>query len=88
MVQDPQRIDYTRRYLLALQRAVDDGADVRAYFHWSLLDNFEWALAYRERFGLIHVDFTTLKRTLKQSAHWYRTVIESNGVALTTAQGS
>jgi len=87
-VADPQRIDYTRRYLLALQRAIDDGADVRAYFHWSLLDNFEWALAYRERFGLIHVDFTTLKRTLKQSAHWYRTVIESNGAALATAQGS
>jgi beta-glucosidase len=79
---DPQRIDYTRRYLLALRRAVADGADVRGYFHWSILDNFEWSQGYKERFGLIHVDFNTQKRTLKDSAHWYRRVIESNGAAL------
>ncbi len=79
---DPQRIDYTRRYLLALRRAIADGADVRGYFHWSILDNFEWTQGYKERFGLIHVDFSTQKRTLKDSAHWYRRVIESNGAAL------
>jgi beta-glucosidase len=81
-VHDPQRIDYTRRYLLELEKAVADGADIRGYFHWSLMDNFEWAAGYRERFGLIHVDFDTKARTLKDSAHWYRTVIESNGAAL------
>lgn len=81
-VHDPQRIDYTRRYLLELARAVDDGADIRGYFHWSLLDNFEWAAGYRERFGLVFVDFQTQARTLKDSAHWYRSVIESNGGAL------
>ncbi len=84
-VLDPQRIDYTRRYLLELQRAIHDGADVRGYFHWSVLDNFEWAEGYRERFGLVHVDYTTLKRTPKLSAAWYRRVIETNGRALSEA---
>jgi len=78
-VHDPQRIDFTQRYLRALRRASEDGVDVRGYFHWSLMDNFEWAAGYKERFGLIHVDFETQKRTLKDSAHWYRGVIESNG---------
>ncbi len=76
---DPQRIDFTRRYLRELRRAVADGVDVRGYFHWSLLDNFEWAEGYRERFGMVHVDFSTLKRTPKDSAWWYRDVIATNG---------
>lgn len=46
--------------------------DVRGYFHWTLLDNFEWAEGYKERFGLVHVDFATGRRTLKDSARWYR----------------
>ncbi len=78
-VKDPQRIDFTRRYLRELRRAVADGVDVRGYFHWTLMDNFEWQEGYRQRFGLIHVDFGTLKRTPKQSYHWYREVIASNG---------
>lgn len=78
-VSDPQRIDYTRRYLLELENAIGDGVDVRGYFHWSLMDNFEWAEGYKERFGLVHVNFSGQQRTLKDSAHWYRTVIESNG---------
>jgi beta-glucosidase len=79
-VQDPHRIDYTRRYLRALRRAVADGVDVRGYFHWSLMDNFEWAAGFKQRFGLIHVDYlNSCQRTLKSSAHWYRSVIESNG---------
>jgi beta-glucosidase len=78
-VHDPQRIDFTRRYLYELRRAIGDGVDVRGYFHWSLLDNFEWADGYRQRFGLVHVDYGTLKRTPKDSAEWYASVIASNG---------
>lgn len=81
-VHDPQRVDYTRTYLQQLRRAIGDGADIRGYFHWSLLDNFEWAAGYRERFGLVHVDFATGKRTVKESAKWYARVIESNGRTL------
>jgi beta-glucosidase len=84
-VHDPQRIDFTRAYLRALRRAAADGVDVRGYFHWSILDNFEWAEGFRQRFGLIHVDYTTQQRMLKDSAHWYRTVIASNGAALDAA---
>jgi beta-glucosidase len=78
-VRDPQRIDFTRRYLTELGRAIDDGVDVRGYFHWSLMDNFEWADGYRQRFGLIHVDYKTLRRTPKDSARWYANVIRTNG---------
>ncbi len=81
-VHDPQRIDFTRRYLLELRNAVKAGADIRGYFHWSILDNFEWSQGYKERFGLVHVDYDTQKRTPKDSALWYRTVIDSNGAAL------
>lgn len=82
-VHDPQRIDFTRAYLAELGRAIDAGTDVRGYFHWSILDNFEWAEGYRERFGLVHVDFATGKRTVKDSGHWYRDVIATNGRNLT-----
>jgi beta-glucosidase len=81
-VHDPQRIDFTHRYLLAFRRAAADGVDIRGYFHWSLMDNFEWASGYKERFGLVFVDYPTQMRVLKDSAHWYRGVIESNGAAL------
>lgn len=81
-VRDPQRIDYTRRYLLQLERAIADGVDVRGYFHWSILDNFEWQSGYRERFGLVHVDFERQTRTVKDSGRWYAEVIRSNGKAL------
>ena len=56
--------------------------DVRGYFPWSIMDNFEWAEGYKHRFGLIHLDFETQKRTLKDSAHWYRGVIQTNGESL------
>jgi len=81
-VHDPARIDFTRRYLLELEKAIGDGADIAGYFHWSLMDNFEWGEGYKERFGLIHVDFQTQKRTIKDSGFWYRDVIASNGVSL------
>lgn len=78
-VPDPQRIDFTRRYLRSLNRAEREGLPIEGYFHWSLLDNFEWAEGYRHRFGLVHVDFESQKRTLKDSAKWYRDVVSRNG---------
>jgi beta-glucosidase len=78
-VHDPQRIDFLRSYLLNLHNAIADGAKIDAYFLWSVLDNFEWAEGYRERFGITYVDFETKKRTLKDSALWYRDVIATNG---------
>ncbi|MCL7453020.1 MAG: GH1 family beta-glucosidase [Anaerolineae bacterium] len=81
-VHDPQRIDYLARYLLQVKRALDEGVDVRGYFVWSLLDNFEWARGFRPRFGLVYVDYEDQQRRLKDSAHWYRQVIETNGRAL------
>jgi beta-glucosidase len=78
-VHDPQRIDFTRRYLLEYRRAADDGVPLMGYFNWSVMDNFEWNLGYQQRFGLVHVDFQTQKRTLKDSAYWYRDVIACNG---------
>jgi len=81
-VHDPNRVDYMHRYLLALRRAAEEGVDVYGYLAWSLLDNFEWSGGYQERFGLTYVDFQTQKRTPKDSALWYRGVMETNGAAL------
>jgi len=81
-VRDPNRVDYTTRYLRQFRRLADDGIPVVAYFHWTLMDNFEWAAGYSTRMGLIHVDFETLKRTVKDSAFWYREVIRTNGANL------
>ena len=79
-VHDPQRIEFLRRYITRLQQVCADGVDVRGYFLWSLMDNFEWAHGYSKRFGLVHVDYTTQKRILKDSAYWYREVIKANGL--------
>ena len=65
--------------LKELRRAAGDGADIRGYFYWSLLDNFEWARGYTERFGLVYVDYGTQKRTPKDSLAWYADVIRNNG---------
>lgn len=81
-VHDPNRIDYMQRYLKQLKKASEDGVDIRGYFTWSLMDNFEWSEGYNERFGIIHVDYETQKRTLKDSAYWYRDVINTNGETL------
>ena len=77
---DTNRIDFLKRYLQQYQRAHSEGIPLAGYFQWSLLDNFEWTQGYRERFGLIHVDYATQKRTLKDSAHWYANVIQTSGV--------
>ncbi|TDC58356.1 beta-glucosidase [Actinomadura sp. KC345] len=74
-VRDDRRIAYLRDHIEAVERACDAGADVRGYFAWSLLDNFEWAYGYSKRFGLVHVDYSTGDRTWKDSAHWYRDTI-------------
>ncbi|MGW5347970.1 GH1 family beta-glucosidase [Streptomyces sp. HUAS TT3] len=76
-VADARRIAYHEGHLRALHRAMEQGVDVRGYFIWSILDNFEWAEGYRQRFGLVHVDYATLERTPKDSYAWYRDVIDS-----------
>ena len=81
-IDDPLRVAYLRDHLRALARAIDAGADVRGYFVWSLLDNFEWAHGYAKRFGIVHVDYATQQRTPKASARYYAEVIRSDGAAL------
>jgi beta-glucosidase len=77
-VHDPQRIDFLEGQLAQLGSAIADGVPVSGYFHWSLMDNFEWANGYSQRFGLIHVDYATQRRTPKDSYHWYRGVIAAH----------
>ncbi|MGI8546317.1 MAG: GH1 family beta-glucosidase [Gemmatimonadaceae bacterium] len=79
---DPLRVAYLRDHLLAVGRALAAGVDVRGYYAWSLLDNFEWSAGYSKRFGLVHVDFETQRRTLKSSALFYAQVIRSHAAAL------
>ena len=81
-IPDTQRVEYLRGYLSALGRAMKDRANVRGYHCWSLLDNFEWALGYKMRFGIVHVDYATQRRTPKASARFYSDVIATNGAAL------
>ena len=78
-VHDPNRIDFLHRYLRGLKAAAEDGCDVRGYFQWSFMDNFEWAKGYNPRFGMVFCDYNTLKRIPKDSAYWYKEVIETNG---------
>ncbi|MFG2868452.1 GH1 family beta-glucosidase [Streptomyces sp. NPDC048338] len=79
-VHDPERVEYLDAHLAAVHRAIADGADVRGYFLWSLLDNFEWAYGYGKRFGIVHVDFASQRRTPKDSARWYAEVIGRGGL--------
>ncbi|MEV0527938.1 GH1 family beta-glucosidase [Streptomyces sp. NPDC050439] len=76
-VHDPERIAYLHGHLAAVRRAITDGADVRGYYLWSLLDNFEWSYGYSKRFGAVYVDYETQARTPKSSAHWYAGVASS-----------
>jgi beta-glucosidase len=75
-------VQYYRDHLRVAHQALARGVDLRGYFAWSLLDNFEWSAGFARRFGLIHVDFATQVRTLKASARYYTEVIRSNGAAL------
>jgi beta-glucosidase len=80
VVHDPQRVAYYDGHIRTIASALAEGVPLKGYFAWSLLDNFEWGFGYDRRFGIVHVDFKTLKRTLKQSALWYKNVIQANGV--------
>jgi len=79
-VDDQRRIAWLEGHLEAAAGAIEDGVDLRGFFVWSLLDNFEWAEGYAHRFGIVHVDFDTQVRTAKASAKWFRRVIEANGI--------
>jgi beta-glucosidase len=80
IIRDTRRIEYHRQYLQAVARAIADGADVRGYHAWTLLDNFEWAEGFGQRFGLAYVDFKTQQRTIKESGRWYAKVAAENRV--------
>jgi beta-glucosidase len=80
VVDDPRRLEYLKDHFIQTRLAMQDGVDVRGYFVWSLLDNFEWGHGYTKRFGIIRVDYKTQKRTIKCSGEWYADVIKSNTV--------
>jgi beta-glucosidase len=88
LVADTLRIRYLREHLRAAHRAIEAGVDLRGYFVWSLLDNFEWSHGYSKRFGIVHVDYRTQKRTPKASAAFYAEVIRTNGAALNARAGT
>jgi beta-glucosidase len=79
-VHDPRRVQFLRDHFAQAQRAIAEGMDLRGYFVWSLMDNFEWSYGFSKRFGVYYVDFNTLERIPKDSAHFYRDVIEKNGL--------
>src|SRR3546814_4828149 len=78
-VRDPLRTDYLRKHLSAIHDAIAAGVDVRGYMVWSLMDNLEWSLGYRKRFGIVHVDYGTQQRTPKDSARRYSRVHDTHG---------
>mmetsp|Transcript_11599 Transcript_11599/g.35863 ORF Transcript_11599/g.35863 Transcript_11599/m.35863 type:complete len:573 (+) Transcript_11599:23-1741(+) len=83
---DAGRVEYFQGYLTQMHRAIQSGADVRGYFAWSLMDNFEWALGYSKRFGIVHVDYTTQKRTPKASAKFFSGVVKANALEIGEAE--
>ena len=80
-IPDDMRIDYMERHILEIKK-MSEKYPVKGYFYWSFTDNFEWALGYSKRFGLVYVDYETLERIPKKSAYWYKKVIETNGEEL------
>ncbi len=89
MVDDFERVDYLHGHLDAAWRAIQDGVPLAGYFHWSLLDNFEWAWGYQKRFGLVFVDFETQRRIPKRSAGFYQRVATTNELPVAwTGDGS
>ena len=82
-VHDAERVDYLHDHIDAVGEAIDAGVDVRGYFVWSLMDNFEWSYGYSKRFGIVRVDYDTQERTVKDSGHWYRQLIATNTIPTT-----
>jgi beta-glucosidase len=78
-VHDDIRIGYIKEHLAQIHLSLQSGVPVKGYFHWSFMDNFEWELGYTPRFGLVHIDYNTLQRTMKQSGRWFHQVIQVNG---------
>jgi beta-glucosidase len=78
-VRDERRIRYLHNHLIQIQHAMNEGVPIKGYFHWSLMDNFEWAYGFSQRFGLVYVDFETQDRTIKDSGNWFAGVIRDNG---------
>ena len=77
-VHDPNRIDFLHRYFIEMEKAIEAGADVRGYFEWSFMDNFEWSKGYMPRFGIVYVDYATQERIVKDSGYWYKNWIEEH----------
>jgi beta-glucosidase len=80
-IRDDYRIDYLRQHIAQVRRCLADGIKLRGYVVWSLLDNFEWEAGWGQRFGLIYVDYASLKRTIKDSGYWYRDLIAGKEIA-------
>ncbi|MEO7735272.1 MAG: GH1 family beta-glucosidase [Kofleriaceae bacterium] len=87
-VHDPVRVRYLARHAAAIWQAIQSGVDIRGYFAWSFLDNFEWGFGYTRRFGLVHVDYASQHRTVKDSGHWYAAVAAHNELALADANAT
>jgi beta-glucosidase len=79
-IEDPERIKFIKNHLVYLHKALNEGVNLKGYFYWSLLDNFEWALGMNPRFGLVHVDHKTFTRTPKASYHYYSQIANQNGL--------
>ena len=79
-VHDPKRIDYLKRHFEAALKAIEDGVDLRGYFVWSMLDNFEWAFGYTKRFGIVYTDYETEERIPKDSFKWYKQLIAQHAI--------
>ncbi len=76
-VSDPQRVSYLRSYITACAEAIEQGAPLRGYFVWSLMDNFEWGEGYAKRFGIVYIDYPTQRRVIKESGHWYAALLHA-----------
>ena len=77
---DTKRVEYLESHIEACKKAINQGVPLDGYMHWSLMDNFEWALGFEKRFGIVHVDFKTLKRTPKKSYYFFKKLVEQNSI--------
>lgn len=81
-IQDDRRVEYLSKYLTAVHQAIGEGVPVKGYYQWSLMDNYEWALGFSKRFGMIYVNYETCERTIKKSGYWYSDVIRNHGLSI------